>query len=102
MPAALVRQRVRQRTRVDHALLDEDLTERAAHLFGRVSDLATPHIFFTAQVVEIATDAGYQIRQRKNSLAIALYIDILRCPLGNPVPAFSDGEFTCDSVSRAA
>jgi hypothetical protein len=68
-------------------LLDEDLTERATHFRGRVSDLARGHIFLAAQVVEIALDAGYSIRRRKNTLAIGIDIDILRRALGNPLYA---------------
>jgi hypothetical protein len=73
-------ERIRQCARVDHSLLDEDLAERTAHVLCRVSDLATGHIFFTMQVVEISTDRAGPIRPWKNSLAIAIDIDILRCP----------------------
>ncbi len=79
MSAALVRERIRQRARVDHSLVNEDLAERTAHVFCRVSDLATGHVFFTTQVVEISTDRAEPIRPWKNSLAIAIDIDILRC-----------------------
>lgn len=80
MSSALVGERIRQCARIDHSLLDEDLAERTAHVFCRVSDLATGPHFFTTQVVEIWTDRGGPIRSQKNSLAIVIGIDILRCP----------------------
>jgi len=48
-----------------------------------VPDLVASHIFFEPQVVEIATETGYPIRQRKITLAIAVDVDILPCPLRN-------------------
>jgi hypothetical protein len=56
--------------------------------------------FFALQVVEIATDAGYPIHRRKNSLAIVVDVDILPCPLGKPGRAFSVGEFSCVTTCR--
>lgn len=82
MATALVRQGIRQCGGIDRALLDENLTERAAHLEQRVSDLAGCHIFFAVQVVEISNEPGGSIRPGKNTLAIAADVDILRCPLG--------------------
>jgi len=93
-------QRVCQRTRIDHSLEDEDLTQRAAHVPRRVSDLAECHIFFALQVVEIATETGRRFRWRKITLAIAVDVDILPCPLGSPDCAFSVGEFSCATVCR--
>jgi hypothetical protein len=66
----------------------------------RVSDLAQCHIFFSLQVVEIATETGYLILGRKIRLAIALDVDILPCPLGTPARTFSVGEFPCATACR--
>jgi hypothetical protein len=64
-------------------LEDEDLSQRAVHFILRVSDPVGCHIFFGAQVVEIPIDPGYQIHRRKKRLAVAVAVDILRCPLIN-------------------
>jgi hypothetical protein len=68
----------------------------------RVSDLARRHIFFAAQVVEIALDSGYLIRQRKIRLAITVDVDILRCPLETPGARSPTENPMCDTVSREA
>ena len=67
---------------------------------SKVSDLAESHIFFATQVVEIAPETGLPFRLRKNSLAIAVAIDILPARWKTSPRILRRRILLCDRVSH--
>jgi hypothetical protein len=54
------------------------------------------------QVVEIPIDTGYPIRRRKKRLALAVVVDILRCPLRNLAVRSPSENLKRDTMSHKA
>ena len=84
MPSTLARERIGQRSRIDHPLLDEDLTDGSAHARERYQTSSGGTRFRLCKSLKCHPQPATAMAAWKFTLEIDLGADILRAPLGNP------------------